>query len=165
MSSIKVPKRLFLAFRHGWKDCVGFTDSKQIIKTFIKERGKDEYYYMEVEKYDIPRVAEYLETGQTYAERLEAYATGHGDVKNIITESEYEVFTSSCSDLITKIDMSFERLNDLLPYIKFTDTEIEKVSRFLHTIYSIDDDIYDYPSEIPINEETAIALAIKNKMF
>lgn len=164
MSSYELPKKLYLAFQKNWNDCTGYTDNKKIIKQYIKERG-DNYYYMEVEKHDIHRVVDFLESGNTLAERLGVYTVNPDtDIRNILTYSEFEMLMDSMSYYSHEIDLAIDALDNMLSFIRLNDMEKAVLKNFFNVIYHTYDETYDHPSDIDLSEEKIVTYAIKHKM-
>lgn len=158
----KIPERLFLIFHKDLDNLHSFTDNKKVAKQLIKERG-DSYYYSEVKKTDIPKVMEYLKNSNTMADELDYYSLISGDVKNVMTYPEYEMFYEQFSLFMCQTDMAIEKLDELLPFIRLTKKEEEVLREFYAVVFDIDGDGhgYDHPSEIDYNEERAISYYVK----
>ena len=158
----RIPERLFLLFHDDMEECIAFTDNKKIIKQLIKERG-DKYYYMEVKKHDIKRVLDYLTNSNSIADELEVYTVNKNDIRNILTYPEYEMFYESFSVFMAETDMAIEKLDELLPFIRFTEEEKEILREFYAVMFGLEDNGYgyDHPSEIDFNEERAISFYVK----
>jgi len=163
------PKKIYLAF-DKYDNCVAYTDNKAIIKRYVKERKKNGYYYTILDKSDIPRFMEYIESGHSFIDELEAYTVNRdSDIRNIMTYSEYEMFWDSFSYFLPTIDLTFNELDNLLRYIKLNDKETEALLKLFYILYSsTGDDEYEngyyHSSDISYDEEKALQCWIKHNL-